>query len=108
MSVRERIFSQMWHASSPLMVWAAHFTLCYGVVAAECSPALARQDPSVGLLWMASALAIGVCLSMLWGARDVLQADAGLVRLARAGSALLALAGIAWTSVPLLLLGGCG
>lgn len=108
MNMHERLFSQIWQASAPLLVWAAHFTLCYGLVAAECSPALARREPSVGWLWIGTALAIGACLWMLWRARAVLQEDAGLVKLAQAGSALLALAGIAWTSVPLMLLGGCG
>lgn len=104
---QERFFSHVWRATAPLLVWAAHFALCYGLVAVECSPALARQ-PSTGLLWIATALAIGACLFMLWRVRDGLAVHARLLRLAQAGSALLALAAIAWSSVPLLLLAGCG
>lgn len=111
--MRERFFGQAWHATLPLLVWAAHFAVCYTVVAAQCSPALAQGKPSVAWLWMASALALGLCLMMLWRARGCLTrkeltGSASLVQLAHAGGALLALAGIAWTSVPLLLLDGCG
>lgn len=108
MRMRERFFGRAWHATLPLLVWAAHFAVCYTVVAAQCSPALAQGGPSVGWLWMASALALGACLLMLWRARRGLTGGASLVQLAHAGSALLALAGIAWTSMPLLLLDGCG
>ena len=108
MNMRERLFGQIWRATAPLVVWAAHFTVCYALAAAECSPALARQQPSTAVLWVATGLALAVCLWMLRRARAVLEGDAGLVQLAQAGSAVLALAGIGWTAVPLLLLGGCG
>ena len=108
MNVRESFFSQMWQATAPLLVWAAHFTALYTLVAAQCSPALARGEPWMGTLWMLSALALGACTYLLWRARTALAPGASLVQLAQAGSALLALAGVAWTSVPLLLLGGCG
>ncbi len=105
---RERFFGQVILASAPLMLWAAHFAALYLVVAAQCSPALAPGMPSVGLLWSLTAIAAAACLALLWQARAALAPDAGLVRLAQAGSALLALAGIAWNAVPLLLLDGCG
>jgi hypothetical protein len=108
MNMRDRLFSQTWRATAPLLVWTAHFALCYGLTAAECSPALARQQPSMAVLWLATALALAACAWMLWRARAVLDGGAGLVQLAQAGSAVLALAGIGWTAVPLLLLGGCG
>ena len=104
----DRVFSRLWHGSAPLLAWAAHFSFCYGLVAAQCSPLLARAAPSTWLLWLASALAALACLLMLWRARGARRPDAGLSELARAGSALLALAGIAWTTLPLLLLDGCG
>ena len=108
MNVREGFFSQTWQATAPLLVWVAHFTALYTLVAAQCSPAIARSEPSMGLLWLLSVLALGACTWMLWRARTALAPGASLVQLAQAGSALLALAGVAWTSVPLLLLGGCG
>ncbi len=105
--MRERLLGQTWRATAPLVLWAAHFSVCYALVAAECSPALARQ-PSMAVLWLATGVALATCLWMLWRARAVLEGGAGLVQLAQAGSAVLALAGIGWTAVPLLLLGGCG
>ncbi len=108
MMMRERFFWQVLRASAPLMLWAAHFTALYLVVAAQCSPALAPGMPSVGWLWGVTALASAACVALLWQARTALAPDAGLVRLAQAGSALLALAAIAWNAVPLLLLDGCG
>ncbi len=104
----ERFFSRLWQGSAPLLAWAAHFAFCYGLVAAQCSPALARAAPSAWALWLASALAALVCLLMLWRARGALRPGAGLAEMACAGSALLALAGIALVSLPLLLLDGCG
>ncbi len=108
MSMGERFFGQVWRATAPLLLWAAHFAALYGVVAVQCSPAVARAEPATGLLWIFSALALGACGWMLWRARVAVAPGASLVQLAQAGSALLALAGIAWTSAPLLLLGGCG
>ena len=107
-NMNERFFSRMWHGSAPLLAWAAHFVFCYGLVATQCSPALTREAPSAWLLWLASALATLLCLLMLWRARSVIRPGASLSQLACAGSALLALAGIALTTLPLLLLDGCG
>jgi hypothetical protein len=104
----ERFFSRMWQGCAPLLAWAAHFAFCYGLVATQCSPALARAAPSAWPLWLASALAALFCLLMRWRARGALRRGASLVQLACAGSALLALAGIALTTLPLLLLDGCG
>ncbi len=104
----DRFFSRTWHGSAPLLAWAAHFAFCYGLVAAECSPALGRTAPSSWPLWLASALAALFCVLMLWRARSALRPKASLGELACAGSALLALAGIALTTLPLLLLDGCG
>lgn len=106
--MQTRSLRKVWQASAPLIIWAAHFALCYGVVATECSPALARQQLSIGFLLWASAFSIGACGWMLWRARSVLEQATNLARLAQAGSAVLALAGIVWTSIPLLLLDGCG
>jgi len=54
-----------------------------------------------------SSVSLGLCAVLLWRAARNWTLDARLLNWARAGSALLALAGIAWTSVPLLLLDGC-
>ena len=102
--MRTNLFTGLLKGTAPLLVWALHFALCYGVVAAQCSPALvATATPSRTLLLVLSAVALAACVPMLgrhWPLR--------LLDWARAGGAVLALAGIAWTTVPLLLLDGCG
>jgi hypothetical protein len=93
-------------ATAPLLVWAAHFTLCYLLVAAECSPALhAPGARGVWILAAATVAALLACGIMLWRA-DLRRGD--LADWSRAGSAALAIAAIAWGGVPLLLLDGCG
>lgn len=107
--MHERLFIQLWYGTAPLIVWAAHFSICYLLVAAECSPALITPAaPSGWLLGIVSALAFGACLWMLWRAKRTLGPEARLLDWARTGNAALALAGVAWTSLPLLLLDGCG
>jgi len=105
----DRLLTRTLYATAPLLVWAAHFTLCYALVAAQCSPALLWPGaPTMWILALASAAALALCASMLWRARRSLDEQARLLDWARSCSAMLALAGIAWTSVPLLLLDGCG
>jgi len=107
--MRDRLFSRTLYATAPLLVWAAHFTLCYALVATQCSPALLSPGaPAVWILAPASAAALACCSLMLWRAKRTLDDQARLLDWARIGSAVLALAGIAWTSIPLLLLDGCG
>ncbi len=107
MKMLDRLPRQVLLGSAPLLVWALHFTLCYGLVAAQCSPALS-QPPQRWLLIAISLAALGLCGALLWRAPRAWSVDARLMDWARAGGALLAMAGIAWTSLPLLLLDGCG
>ena len=101
--MRENLLPALFKGTAPLLLWALHFALCYGLVAAQCSPALAQAGgPSRTPLLLLTAVTLGGCLLMLprhWPAR--------LLDWATAGSAVLALVGIGWTSVPLLLLDGC-
>jgi len=107
--MRDRLVSRTLYATAPLLVWAAHFTLCYALVATQCSPALLSPGaPTIWILALASAAALALCTLMLWRTNRALDERARLLDWARIGSAVLALAGIAWTSVPLLLLDGCG
>ncbi len=108
MSTGENIMRTAARGCAPLLVWAAHFAFLYGLAAAQCSPLAGRATPSAWLMWAASALALAMCLLLLWRARVALRRNAALTHLACAASALLALAGIAWTTLPLLLLEGCG
>ena len=111
MSMRDRFFVRALHGSLPLMVWAAHFFVCYLLVAAQCSPAaITRDAPSVWLLAALSAAALGACALLLWRAWRVVRAAGGnpaLHELAALGSGILGLIGIGWTTLPLFMLDGC-
>lgn len=107
--MRENLFTDLLRGTAPLLVWALHFTLCYGLVGAQCSPALFTPEaPSRGLLIAASLGAVGLCSLLLWKGWPAPAPELRLLDWAIAGSAVLAIAGIAWTALPLLLLDGCG
>lgn len=107
--MRENLFADLLRATAPLLVWALHFTLCYGLVGAQCSPALITPDaPARGVLIAASLGAALLCAFLLWRGWPARTGNVRLLDWAIAGSAVLALAGIALTALPLLLLDGCG
>lgn len=106
--MNRQLLLQTWRGTAPLLVWAAHFAFCYVLVAAQCSPALFDGTaPRRWVLLAACALALGACAWMLWRAARPLGEAASLREWAAALSALLALAGVAWTSLPVLMLDGC-
>lgn len=115
MSAREHFFARALHGSLPLLVWAAHFFASYVLVAAQCSPALMTPDgPSMWLLALMSAAGLGVCAVLLWRAWQAVRKaraagrEPALTDWAAFGSSVLALVGIAWTTLPLLMLEHCG
>jgi len=107
----ERFFRPLMYGTLPLLIWAAHFFAVYLLVAAQCSPALITPTaPRGAALATLSVLALGACALLLWRARATLRGagrDSGLLDWARAGSAVLAMLGVIWTSVPMLLINGC-
>lgn len=111
MMVRERLGGKLLHACAPLLVWALHFVACYVWVAALCAPGLIDGEaPRRWVPGVASVLALGVCLWLAWRARHVLATASEQTRLldwASAGSAVLAVVGVAWTSLPALMIDGC-
>ncbi len=110
--MRDRFFVRLLRGSLPLMIWAAHWFGAYLLVAAQCTPALITpQAPRLWMLGVLSALALLACLALLWRAGGRLRDagdDAALLDWAAAGSALLAAVAIAWTTVPMAMIGGCG
>ena len=107
--MRDKLFFDLVRGTAPLMVWALHFTVCYVLVAAQCSPALAGpQGPSRSLLLGLTLAALAGCALLLWKGWPADTGNARLLDWARAGSAVLGACGIAWTAIPLLLLDGCG
>jgi hypothetical protein len=109
--MNDNFFRRLWGGTLPLIIWGLHFTVCYVLVAVECSPAgYAPRAPNRLLLGGVSLAALAACTVLVWRARHTLRAageNTGLYAWAAAGSALLALAGVAWTSLPILMLAGC-
>ena len=108
--MQDHFFKQLVRGTLPLLVWAAHFTFCYLLAAAQCTPALMRAGgPDRVLMGIATALALALCGWLAWRERGILRnpQGAGLLDWAAALGAMLALVGIAWTGLPLLLVGGC-
>ena len=109
--MRDHFFVRALNGTLPLVVWAAHFFASYSLVAAQCSPAaITRDAPSVWMLAALSAAALGACGWLLWRALRVVRAAGGHPALhdwAALGSGILALMGIAWTTLPLFMLDGC-
>jgi hypothetical protein len=110
--MRDGLLGRVLYGTLPLIIWAAHFFAVYLLVAAQCSPAgMAAGPPRRWMLGALSLLAIGACVALLWRARRALH-DAGnetsLLDWAVAASAVLATSAIAWTSIPMLIIDGCG
>ncbi len=108
--MHDHFFRQLTRGTLPLLVWAAHFTFCYLLAAAQCTPAVMRAGgPDRLLLGLATVAALLICLWLAWRERGILREpqSAGLLDWAAALGALLALVGIVWTGLPLLLVSGC-
>ncbi|QOY94042.1 hypothetical protein IM543_21475 [Massilia sp. UMI-21] len=108
--MHDHFFRQLLRGTLPMLVWAAHFTFSYLMAAAQCTPALMRDGgPDRTLLGIATAVALAICLWLAWRERGILHhaKDAALLDWAGALGALLALVGILWTGLPLLLVEGC-
>jgi len=108
----ERFFARMLRAILPMLVWILHFAFCYGLAAAQCTPAGLRPGgPDIRLLGIATALALLVCAWLAWRGRGVLGRpggrEHGLLDWIAFIGALLALVAVAWNGVPVLLVDGC-
>ena len=108
----EQFLRRMLQGGGPLMVWALHFFVAYGLVAAAGCSAFAEASwfgvsALRALLWGLSVLAAAVIALLI--ARS-LRLPRGLLRSAGAGGGGLALLGVVWTTLPMLLalpLGSC-
>ncbi|UGQ48671.1 hypothetical protein [Massilia endophytica] len=101
MDRHERLFSLTLRACAPLLVWAAHFTFCYLYAAVSCGAGAWAVQAA------ASALALALVAWMLWRGCRAAKGKRALRAFADAASAALALAGVAWTTMVLLLSGPC-
>ncbi|HEY0858777.1 MAG TPA: hypothetical protein VGE16_17060 [Albitalea sp.] len=100
-------------ASLPLWWWALHFAFCYVGLAAGCTAgwdlgASLLGSPLRTTLVLGSAIAVaGAAALLLHAWRQSRTVDGALLARVRLAAAAMALIGIAWTSVPLLLLPLC-
>ncbi len=109
-SMDDQFFRKLARGTMPLLVWGSHFTVCYLLAAAQCMPGAMRSGgPNRALLGIATALALAVCLWLAWRERGILHEPkaASILDWAAALGALLALVGILWNAVPVLLVSGC-
>jgi hypothetical protein len=98
----ERPLRALLHGGAPLLVWALHFFASYVLVALLCCRA---GDATLrGVLFAASAAALAAIVALLVRRPP---ADRPLLRAARLGGGVLALVGVAWTTLPMALLPPC-
>lgn len=113
-ALHERVFGPLWQGGAPFIVWALHFFAVYVLVASGCTAGW--QDVALlgtSLLRVVLVLVCAVALAgiawLLWradGGRPP-RGQRGLLAVAAAGSAWLSLVGVAWVSVPVLMLPLC-
>lgn len=100
----DRFFDRLWQGTAPLLLWATHFFFCYlYAAAAGCS----GTTTAVLLGATVAALLAGAWLLRRACVRRDGKRRYGLLDMARIGTAVLALAGIAWGSMPLLVFSNC-
>ncbi|MBQ5939875.1 hypothetical protein [Massilia sp. AB1] len=107
--MHDHFFVRLARGSAPFVIWALHFTLCYGLAAAQCTPGGMRAGgPDRVLLGVATVVALAACVWLGWRARGRLrEPDVGLSNWAAVAGAMLGVVAIAWNGIPLLLVAGC-
>jgi hypothetical protein len=101
MDKHEGLFPVTLRACAPFLVWAAHFSFCYLYSAVSCGRGAWLLQAGV------SAAALGLVGWMLWRGCRAARGKRELRAFADAASAALALAGLAWSTLVLLLSGPC-
>ena len=81
--MHDHFFVRLARGSASFVIWALHFTLCYGLAAAQCTPGGMRAGgPDRGLLGVATVVALGACLWLGWRADTTAQLCANMLPLA--------------------------
>lgn len=97
------------HGVLPLVIWAAHFFLCYASAEIACALDLQRfalGGVSAPIIWLwtisAAAIAALLVLTVLAVRRGRTDAGSGNTLAAvRIGATVLALVGVLWSAVPI-------
>jgi len=113
-SQNERFIAGSARGALPLLIWAVHFFVTYISIKSACAMdlqrfALAGVSAISLFIWLLSAVAIG---ALVWlvalgvhAARS--QGSASTLSIVHAGAAILALAGVLWSTVPIALVAPC-
>ena len=101
------------HGALPLMIWAAHFFVSYGSAEVACALHLYRftvldvSAPRIWL-WVISVATIATLLIMtiraVW--HSGANTESGTAGIVQIGASVLALVGVLWSAVPIVLLDG--
>jgi len=108
-------FGRAWSGSAPLVLWAAHFALCYVALALGCTAILGGSmlmTPDLLRLALAAATGIAVLAGLwlllrAWRAAGPGHGHGGLLGRVRLVVAGLSLVAMLWTGLPLALLPLC-
>jgi hypothetical protein len=106
MDRHEKLFPLAMRACAPLLVWAAHFAFCYLYAAARCG----HGEGGMMDWWVqagASAAAMAAVLLLFAGSCRAARGRRELRAFAGLGADALAIAGVAWSSLALLVAGAC-
>lgn len=110
MVFRERVLGPVWHGGGPLVLWALYLFGLYILVAAGCLAGW-DQAPFAGtsllrvVLLLCGAMAVSTGAARVWhDCAGVRRRSPGLLAAASRLSAWLALIGVLWVTLPLLLL----
>lgn len=111
-----RLGAAIWGATAPLLLWALHFFVLYVAVASGCTRGWAHARwaglPAVNFgLGIFSAAALVLAVAIVWrslrGSREKSAARHSLIPALRLAGGVLALVGIVWNTVPLLMITPC-
>jgi hypothetical protein len=103
-----------------LLIWAAQFTIVYGVTAVACARGYGDRDLvgmpvvplAIALATIVGLVSVGFIVLGAWRRQRRLRADAVSIDRFLASSTFLigvvSLIAIAWTGLPALVLPGCG
>lgn len=113
MKPRSPFFTGSWRGTTPLLIWAGHFLVCYVSVALACDQGWGRQTwmETTVLQWGLLAFSVATLSGLGWLAatacRGAMRNPGATLAMVRLLAALLALVATLWTTAPLMWLRTC-